>query len=399
MSDQRPVVLCVDHGTAEQPWLRAVLAEMGARVRAVGHGEAALDAVAQELPDLMLVGTAAGGLDALEVVRRVTGEPQTAHLPVFVTAAAEAPAVRQAALQAGAADLLAPPMPRREMVARLLAGLRLKQAVDRCRRSRDEEQRVTHARDGLVRLVLDDLEAILGAARQAALAAFDEEDPAAAQRYARVSARELQAALATVQTLRRVRAIEAGQVRFEPTICELSDLVAEVVDELTASGLRVMAQVDPALRIEADPRLLRQALLALARQLADRLAGSPLRLLLASEPDGYVRLQCDGAVGQAAPLVDPLQSALELTLARMVAEAHGGRLELGEAAAGPLAMLLPPAPPAGTPWPPSSVLSRAGRGAADRDSAATVEVADILAARLELPAPRPTPRLMPPEAD
>jgi DNA-binding response OmpR family regulator len=388
--------LLVARATAELAWLRPALAEAGLSVTALSHGETALDQIAADPPDLVLLGVEIDGLEAFEVCRRLTGEPHTAHLPVLMVAPAADEALLQRALSAGARRLLSPPESRRTLTLELLSALRPKQVFEAWRAGSEEHHQRAAARDALVRVSLADLEVMLGAARRA-LQLLAEGPPAADQRrLLRAAGEELVSADDTLATLAAVRALDAGEWRFEPHPTDLSQLLESVAAAAGGEAV-VTGAADPGLSLVADGELLQLALSALVRHAAAGLATVEAVELRASarRPAG-VRLEVAALGAPAAgDAPKPLAQALWLTLARLVAEGHGGALS---SEPGRLVLELPPEPAPGA-WPPAGRLSRAARVAAGPTPAAAATAADWLGWRTSLPAPPRPPRLLGPAKD
>jgi DNA-binding response OmpR family regulator len=64
-----------------------LLTSKGYEVRGVTNGQAALDAVAEELPDLVLLDIMLPEIDGFEVCRRIKSNPDTRHLPIIMLTA------------------------------------------------------------------------------------------------------------------------------------------------------------------------------------------------------------------------------------------------------------------------------------------------------------------------
>lgn len=402
-----PVVLCVDRSVAEVPWLRAVLTELGWVVRTARHGEAALDQVAVDPPDLVLIGLEVPGLDGLEVCRRITGEPRTRHLPVFMVAGGPS-ADSAPALAAGAEHLLSPPATRQEVRLRLLNAVRHKLAWDEAESRWQTLEQVTAARDRLVDLSLSDIETMLATAQRALAALLDPSDPTvpvAVRSCARLAWRECEAVDQTAHTLRVIRSIESGGWTFQPRTVAVTDLVGQVVEsseDVSGSDAHLTGAAQPDLLVTADPALVAHGLAALVAHVAGRRRGRGAVALDATAGEGgdvRFRIRAEGPVDPPDEAADRLTAALQFTLARMVAEAHGGRLVCDPARPEELGLDLPSAPPAGLAWPPSSLPRRDAPMAAGRAPSEEAEAADIAAARSVLTAPPRPPRLMPPTTD
>ncbi|MEN9937357.1 MAG: phosphate regulon transcriptional regulatory protein PhoB [Chloroflexota bacterium] len=97
----------------------------GFRTVTAGDGEAALEAVARERPDLLILDVMLPGLDGLEILRRVRAE---GALPVVLLTARGEEIDRVLGLELGADDYVTKPFSPRELVARVKAVLRRTQA-------------------------------------------------------------------------------------------------------------------------------------------------------------------------------------------------------------------------------------------------------------------------------
>jgi two-component system, OmpR family, response regulator ResD len=103
------------------------LERAGHSTRQIGDGQAALDAVSEHEPDLMVLDLMLPGLDGLEVCRRV--RLAWPHLPVVMLTALSEPEDRIAGLEVGADDYVTKPFSPRELVLRVDSVLRRASAV------------------------------------------------------------------------------------------------------------------------------------------------------------------------------------------------------------------------------------------------------------------------------
>jgi DNA-binding response OmpR family regulator len=117
----QPVVLIAD----DEPIVREVLARYleldGFDVRAAADGQAALEAVASEPADLVLLDLMLPRVDGFEVFRRIRAGSRT---PIIMLTARGHETDRVVGLELGADDYIAKPFSPREVVARVRAVLR-----------------------------------------------------------------------------------------------------------------------------------------------------------------------------------------------------------------------------------------------------------------------------------
>jgi DNA-binding response OmpR family regulator len=97
-------------------------------VQVVGSGDAALKAVSERAPDLMILDLNLPVLSGSEVCRLVRSKPATARVPIIMLTARTGEADRVAGLDLGADDYITKPFSLRELAARVRAVLRRKQS-------------------------------------------------------------------------------------------------------------------------------------------------------------------------------------------------------------------------------------------------------------------------------
>ena len=93
-------------------------------VRCVANGRAALDAVAEQLPDLVVLDLMLPQIAGLEVCRRLRSDSRTAAVPIIILTARADESDRIVGLELGADDYLGKPFSPGELVARVRALLR-----------------------------------------------------------------------------------------------------------------------------------------------------------------------------------------------------------------------------------------------------------------------------------
>lgn len=115
-------ILVVDDDRAVRESLRRSLEFNGYQVELANDGTTALDMIAEDRPDAMVLDVMMPRLDGLEVARRLRTSGD--DLPILVLTAREAVSDRVAGLDAGADDYLPKPFALEELLARLRALLR-----------------------------------------------------------------------------------------------------------------------------------------------------------------------------------------------------------------------------------------------------------------------------------
>ena len=96
----------------------------GVQVDQVASGDAALRAVSEQLPDLILLDLNLPVLSGVEVCRILRGRPATARVPIIMLTARTTESDRVTGLDVGADDYITKPFSLRELAARVRAVLR-----------------------------------------------------------------------------------------------------------------------------------------------------------------------------------------------------------------------------------------------------------------------------------
>jgi len=112
-------ILVADDDSRNRKLLETLLGADGYVVTAVNSGQATLDAVANERPDLILLDLMMPGMDGFEVVRRLKIDADTRDIPIVMVTALDDTGSRLRLLSAGVADLIAKPIDRWQLKERL----------------------------------------------------------------------------------------------------------------------------------------------------------------------------------------------------------------------------------------------------------------------------------------
>ncbi|WP_395056622.1 ATP-binding protein [Polaromonas sp.] len=122
--EDRPLVLVVDDNADMRRYVVRLLAPHY-RTEAVPDGEAALAAVRQHSPDLVLADVMMPGLDGFGLLQALRADPQTSGVPVIMLSARAGEESRIEGLREGADDYLVKPFSAKELLARVSAHLKI----------------------------------------------------------------------------------------------------------------------------------------------------------------------------------------------------------------------------------------------------------------------------------
>jgi len=123
-------VLVVDDILANVKLLEARLTAEYFETLTANSGRAALDIIARERVDVVLLDVMMPGMDGFEVCRRIKQSPQHAHIPVIMVTALDQPSDKVEGLEAGADDFLTKPVDDIALITRVRSLARLKVLAD-----------------------------------------------------------------------------------------------------------------------------------------------------------------------------------------------------------------------------------------------------------------------------
>ena len=118
-------ILIVDDSRVNVGVLGAILRERGHAIRIAADGPAALEAVRQAVPELVLLDIRLPGMDGYEVCRRLRADPRARDVPVIFVSSLEEGADKLQAFECGGSDYMLKPFQAAEVVARVDNQLKL----------------------------------------------------------------------------------------------------------------------------------------------------------------------------------------------------------------------------------------------------------------------------------
>lgn len=133
-----PSALIVDDDPCARSLLESQLRRAGVGcILTAGTGAQALEMIAYEMPDLILLGAAVPDMTGCEVARYIRSAYPDQFVPIILISASPSPQERSAGIRAGANDVISSPFDPDELAARIASQINLKRAYDRLRLERE----------------------------------------------------------------------------------------------------------------------------------------------------------------------------------------------------------------------------------------------------------------------
>jgi signal transduction histidine kinase len=156
-SETPPNVLLVDDTAENLRLLAGMLSTKGFDVRPVTSGGEALEAVATEPPDLILLDVTMPGMNGFEVCSRLAQHEEWRKIPVIFLTALTDVSDKVKGFAAGGVDYITKPFQLEEVLARVTSQLALRQARRDLERTIEKLREVEQLRDDLVGMIVHDM--------------------------------------------------------------------------------------------------------------------------------------------------------------------------------------------------------------------------------------------------
>jgi class 3 adenylate cyclase len=130
VSRAKPLILAVDDQPANLALLRKLVRRLGYGLVEASTGNAALKALTELEPDLVLLDVMLPDLNGFEVCQQIRAQPRFAGLPILLLTSLTATEDKAKGLEAGANDFLPKPFEEVELIARVRSLLRTKALQD-----------------------------------------------------------------------------------------------------------------------------------------------------------------------------------------------------------------------------------------------------------------------------
>jgi two-component system sensor histidine kinase/response regulator len=350
----RPNILVVDDTAENLRLLTNLFREHGYEVRPVPSGKLALQAVALDPPDLVLLDIQMPGMDGYQVCEELKQNAAWMDIPVIFVSALDEVFDKVRAFSVGGVDYVPKPFQVEEVLARVRTHLALRRTQLELTGTIARLRELETLRESLVQMVVHDLKSPLWGIEHFMERLADETAghiPPGAQlqlRRVQTAASDLARMVNGMLDLSR---IESRRMPIAPDVVGVALLVRQAIANVVAgdASRAITVEVPDGMSFWADPDLMRRVIENLVSNgLKHTPEGSPLDIR-ATAGDQGVRLEVRDQ-GSGVPEQDRERifdkfgtlearsryhsSGLGLAFCRLATEAHGGRIGVTDAPEG-----------------------------------------------------------------
>ena len=130
-----PVVLVVDDNQQNRELLQAYLDDVDCQTIPAEDGPEALDIIAKDPPDLILLDVMMPKMSGFEVCRRLKNDPKNSEIPIIMVTALNEFGDIERGIDSGTDDFLSKPVNKLELLTRVRTMLKLKHLTDKLHRT------------------------------------------------------------------------------------------------------------------------------------------------------------------------------------------------------------------------------------------------------------------------
>jgi CheY-like chemotaxis protein len=133
--EKTPIVLVVDDNQQNLELLQAYLEDVDCQAVPARDGLEALEIIAKDPPDLILLDVMMPKMSGFEVCKRIKNDPKTSDIPVIMVTALNEFGDIERAIDSGTDDFLSKPVNKLELLTRIKTMLKLKHLSDKLERT------------------------------------------------------------------------------------------------------------------------------------------------------------------------------------------------------------------------------------------------------------------------
>ena len=135
-------IMLVDDNVQNLELLQAYLEEIGCPIRTATDGQEALDLVAKDQPDIILLDIMLPRMSGFQICKKIKGSAETRGIPIIMVTALNEVSDVERAVECGADDFLTKPVNRLELLTRVRSLLRVRNLQRELDRTLAEMRRI-----------------------------------------------------------------------------------------------------------------------------------------------------------------------------------------------------------------------------------------------------------------
>lgn len=220
-------IMVVDDSELNQMMMESFLEPMGHNVILAGDGREALEKIAAEDPDLILLDVMMPEMDGFEVCRRLKQNERTRHTPVIMITALDKVEDNVRGIESGADDFLTRPFDAVILAARMKALLQSKALFD-------EIKKLEQLKEDLTRMIVHDLRTPLSSIKMSMemLNASVTPGDGKSRDLIGMAAADVEEALMLINNLLDIGKLEANKMVLQKEDTSLHDLIQDAVNKV-----------------------------------------------------------------------------------------------------------------------------------------------------------------------
>ncbi len=235
-------LLVVDDLIANRRILRGLLQRFGYDIEEAQDGEEALEMIAAQDFDTILLDIMMPKMDGYEVCHRLKSDHRTEHIPVLLVTALSDRDSRLRGMHAGADEFVSKPFDSKYLPMRIQNAVRSKRLHDQVEENYRKLKESEELRDALIHMIVHDLRSpLFGIHGNLELHGLEQSEMEAGKRetvnndYVASAHRETKRLIGMVNDLLDVHRMENNQMPVRQAYCHMDGIIAQAIESLGAT--------------------------------------------------------------------------------------------------------------------------------------------------------------------
>jgi len=284
-------ILVVDDEEHNRALLRAILGGQH-RILEAANGPAALEMIAADRIDLVLLDVMMPGMTGYDVCKKIKERSGQPFLPVLLVTALSEQEQKNLGLQAGADDFLTKPVDRRELLLRVRSFLRLRAQDALIRLQLQQLSDLQNTKDEMLALMVHDMRSPLAAIIAHLNLVLDEVPQGRLRDDVQAALRGADAMRDALEEALQIRLLEAKELPIARAAVDLRSLIGDAASTVEPTARRKRITLSTA--VEGDPVASVDG--KLVRRAIENLLGNAMKYTPAGRDVSVALRHRDGAV-------------------------------------------------------------------------------------------------------